>query len=46
MKKAEKQNNPNTLIYCDVKSTLNVSVSITIIRTLYMCPWCTGYRRR
>ena len=34
MKKAEKQNNPNRSIYCDVKSTLNVSVSITIIRTL------------
>ena len=34
MKKAEKQNNPNRGIYCDVKSTLNVSVSITIIRTL------------
>ena len=34
MKKVEKQNNPNRWIYCDVKSMLNVSVSITFIRTL------------
>ena len=34
MKKAEKQNNPNRRIYCDVKSTLNVSVSIPITSTL------------
>ena len=34
MKKAEKQNNPNRRIYCDVKLTLNVSRSITFIRTL------------
>ena len=34
MKKAEKQNNPNREIYCDVKLMLNVSVSKTIIRTL------------
>ena len=34
MKKAEKQNNPNRWIYCYVKSTLNISVSTTIIRTL------------
>ena len=30
----KQNNNPNWWIYCDVKSTLNVSVSITIIRTL------------
>ena len=30
MKKAENQNNPNKGIYFDVKSTLNVAVSITI----------------
>ena len=34
MKKVEKQNNPNRWIYCDVKPTLNVSVSITFISTL------------
>ena len=34
MKKAEKQNIPNRWIYCDVKTTSNVSVSITFIRTL------------
>ena len=36
MKKAEKQNNPKRCIYCDVKSTLNVSVSIAFIRTLIL----------
>ena len=36
VKNAEKQNNPNRWIYCDVKSTLNVLVSITIIRTLIL----------
>ena len=34
MKKGEKQNNPNRWIYCDVKSTLNVLVSINFIRIL------------
>ena len=34
MKKVEKQNNPNRWIYCDVKSALNISVSIAFIRTL------------
>ena len=32
MKMAEKHN-PNKWIYYDVKSTLNVSVSVTILRT-------------
>ena len=36
MKKAEKQNNPNKWIYCDVKSMSNVSVSITFIKTLIL----------
>ena len=36
LNKAEKQNNPNRWIYCDVKSKLNVSVSITSIRTLIL----------
>ena len=41
MKKAEKQNNPNKLIYSDVKSTLKVSVSITIYTKvcMYMIGW-------
>ena len=34
MKKAGKQNNPNRGIYCDIKSMLNILVSITFIRTL------------
>ena len=34
MNKAEKQNYPNRWIYCDEKPTLNISVSITFIRTL------------
>ena len=34
IKKSEQQNNPKRWIYCDVNSTLNISVSITIIRTL------------
>ena len=34
MKKAEQQFNPNRWIYCDVKPMLNVSVSLTFIRTL------------